>query len=250
MKRIRAIFLLLAAGVVFVSGVHSQSQTVVIEAARLREATAPRPFGDVILFTYKFPVSASPGQVHTVQAAFEHQMYSELHPYQLNAHGVYVLLVERDQAVTTLRYRLVVDGVWTVDPFAPASTSDRWGVRISEFVIPSYSRGTVRYPHVSVVPDSPRAGLIEGARPQQVVEFRFRAESGKTVTLVGSFNGWDPFMTPMTEVEPGLYSRRVRLASGEHLYYFFIDGLRIPDPGNASRRLSANGSVLSVVELP
>ena len=66
----------------------------------------------------------------------------------------------------------------------------------------------------------------------------------------GSFNGWDPFMTPLRETSPGVFSRRLRLGTGEHLYYYVVDGLRLPDPGNNERKWHRTGLVVSVVSLP
>ncbi len=235
MKRIATFFVGLFLGLFLIGAVYSQNPNLALEAGGLREAEPPRLFGGSILFSYRFPGPAKEGQIHTVQAAFEHETYSQLYPFGLNDNGVYILIIATPPHVSAFRYRLVVDGIWTVDPHAPSEVTDRWGVRISEFQVPIARTGRVEYPAVS------SGGFVE---------FRIPAESGQSVALVGSFNGWDPFMTPMAEIQPGLYSRTVRLTEGEHLYYFMIDGLRLPDPNNASRRWNVNGMAVSVVQLP
>ena len=235
MKRIASFFAGLFIGLVLIGAVYSQDPNLTREAGGLRESGPPRLFGESILFSYQFPEPAKAGQIHTVQAALEHESYSQLHPFGLNDNGVYILIVATPPDVSTLRYRLVVDGVWTIDPHAPSEVTDRWGIRIAEFQVPIDRAGKAEYPAVS---------------PEGLVEFRVLAESGQSVALVGSFNGWDPFMTPMAETQPGLYSRIVRLTEGEHLYYFMIDGLRIPDPNNAARRWNVAGMIVSVVQLP
>ena len=235
MKRTTTFFAALFVGLFLIGAVYSQDPNLTLEIGGLREAGPPRPFGRSILFSYGFPGPVKEGQIHTVQAAFEHESYNRLHVFNLNDNGVHVLVVATPRDVSALRYRLVVDGVWTIDPHAPSEVTDRWGVRISEFQVPVTATATVEYPAVSA----------EG-----LVEFRILAESGQSVALVGSFNGWDPFMTPMTETRPGVYSRIVRLTEGEHLYYFRIDGLRLPDPHNAARRWNADGMAVSVVQLP
>lgn len=235
MKRIATIFAGLLVGLVLIGTVYSQDPDLTLEAGGLREAGPPRLFGGYILFSYQFPGPVKEGQIHTVQAAFEHEAYSRLRSFSLNNHDVYVLIVTTPPQVSALRYRLVVDGIWTVDPHALSEITDRWGVHISEFPVPTTGIGHVEYPAVS---------------PEGLVEFRVLAESGQSVALVGSFNGWDPFMTPMVETQPGLYSRILRLTEGEHLYYFMIDGLRLPDPNNASRRWNVDGMAVSVVQLP
>ncbi|MBU8913145.1 MAG: hypothetical protein KOO61_03920 [Spirochaetales bacterium] len=235
MKRIATFSAGLFIGLFLIGAVYSQDPSLSQEAGGLREAGSPRLIGRSILFSYQFPEPAREGQLHTVQAALEHESYSRLHPFGLNDNGVYILIVATPPDVSTLRYRLVVDGVWTVDPRAPSEITDRWGIRISEFQVPIAGAAKLEYPAVS---------------PEGLVEFRILAESGQSVALVGSFNGWDPFMTPMAETQPGLYSRIVRLTEGEHLYYFMVDGLRIPDPNNASQRWNVAGMVVSVVQLP
>ena len=235
MKRIATFFAGLLLGLFLIGTVYSQNPNLILEAGGLKEAEPPRLFGESILFSYQFPGPVKEGQIHTVQAAFEHETYSRLHPFDLNDNGVYILIIATPPRVSAFRYRLVVDGIWTIDPHAPSEVTDRWGVRISEFQIPIARTGKVEYPAVS---------------PEGLVEFRILAKSGQSVALVGSFNGWDPFMTPMAETQPGLYSRTVRLTEGEHLYYFMIDGLRLPDPNNASRRWNVNGMTVSVVQLP
>jgi AMP-activated protein kinase-like protein len=235
MKPITKLLAGLVFGLILTAAATAQSQNLILEAGGLKEAGPPRLFGDSILLSYQFPGSGRQGQIHTVQASFEHESYSRLHPFSVNESGLYILIVSIPMEVTALHYRLVVDGVWTIDPRAPSEITDRWGVRISEFQIPANRGGTRDYPAVS---------------PEGFVEFRVLSNSGRSVALVGSFNGWDPFMTPMTETEPGLYSRVVRLPEGEHLYYYMIDGLRLPDPGNALRRWNVDGMAVSVVRLP
>jgi AMP-activated protein kinase-like protein len=235
MKRITKLLAGLIFSLLLTVAATAQNQNLILEAGGLKEAGPPRLFGEAILFSYQFPGTAKQGQIHTVQASFEHESYSRLHPFSINEAGLYILIATIPLEVTAVRYRLVVDGVWTFDPQAPSQVTDRWGIRISEFPIPAYRGATEDFPAIS------RNGLVE---------FRVLSNSGRSVALVGSFNGWDPFMTPMTETEPGLYSRVVRLTEGEHLYYFMIDGLRLPDPGNASRRWNVDGMVVSVVRLP
>ena len=235
MKRTVMLAATVAIGLMCTSAAFSQDQSLTLEAGGLKTAGPPRLFGQDVLLSYQFAEEERPGQIHTVQAAFEHESYSLLHPFRSNEAGVFILRVNVPEDLTTVRYRLVVDGLWTVDPNAPSEAVDRWGVRISQF---------------TVSPDRPRNREYPSVTADGTVEFRVLAESGRSVAIVGSFNGWDPFMTPMMETQPGTYSRILRLPEGEHLYYFMIDGLRLPDPGNALRRWNVDGMPVSVVRLP
>ncbi len=216
----------------------AQELNTTLEVAGLDSAGPPRLLGDHILFTYEF-VGQTPemtsARVHAVEVAFAHENFSVLRSFRRNDQGIFVYLHPVEPDRTSYEYRLVVDGIWTSDPLNSAQITDRWGIRISRIEIPRQLRSFTETPI---------------ARSNREFEFIFLAPVGSRVSLVGSFNGWDPFMTELHEIEPGLFSRRIRLGPGEHLYYFLVDGLRIADPTNSRRRWHASGTPVSVVSLP
>ena len=212
----------------------AQSLTVSLEIAGIERSGPPRLLGGQMLFTYEF-ADDRPGRIHTVAVAFAHDEFQTIHQFSRNDQGIYVLLVDLPANVSEARYRLIVDGIWTTDPHAPGEIRDRWGVRLSTTPVPSRERRPIDTPIV----------VADG-----IVEFTLTAAAGSRVAIVGSFNGWDPFLTPMHEERPGRFVRRVRLPPGEHLYYFSVDGQRVPDPTNRDRRHHLAGATVSVVELP
>jgi hypothetical protein len=212
----------------------AQDLNVDLEVGSVSRASAPRMLGDRLLFTYEFGPGRHNGRINTVAVAFEHEEFSRVHPFKRNDNDIYVLLIDVPQDVDELHYRLVVNGIWTTDPSNPDSVVDRWGVELSRTVVPRPERTLTEAPI---------------AHDDGTVEFIVTAAPGARVALVGSFNGWDPFMTPLREVEPGVFSRRLRLGRGEHLYYYVVDGLRIPDPLNERRKWHTSGLVVSVVRL-
>ena len=232
-KRIVALSATLASTLLLATNLFALNVNLTLEAGSLREAGPPRLYGNAVLFSYHFNEAPDSRRIHTVQAAFAHENYSTLHPFRENEHGTFVLILEPPPEITELRYRLIVDGLWTTDPNNDSRVTDRWGVRVSRLELPQAGVRT-DYPVI---------------RDNNVVEFIFRAQGGQTVTIVGSFNGWDPFMTRMTESEPGVYTRSVRLAPGVHRYYFMADGVRLPDPRNEQREWNVDGMVVSVVQL-
>ena len=233
MSRKRTFFLTVS--LLIASLVSAQELSVVLEVGSVARASTPRPIGDRILFTYEFGPDRHDGRIHSVEIAFAHDEFSTLHAYRRNENDIYVLLYEPPPDATELRYRLVVNGIWTTDPSSPDSVTDRWGVRLSRTTIPAVERMPTGAPVVHA---------------DGTVEFFVTAPEGSRVTVAGSFNGWDPFMTSLHEVAPGRFSRRLRLGSGEHLYYYVVDGLRLPDPGNDQRKYHRTGMAVSVVSLP
>ncbi len=216
-------------------GLAAQDLSVVLEVGSLERASAPRMMGNHVLFSYDFGPGRHGGRVHSVEVAFAHDDFGALHAFERNENDVYVLLYEPPEALEVIEYRLIVDGIWMVDPSNPDVVTDRWGVRLSQTTFPRIERRLTETPVVHV---------------DGTVEFVVTAPEGSRVSVVGSFNGWDPFMTPLHESAPGEFTRRVRLGSGEHLYYYIVDGLRLPDPRNSERKWHRTGLAVSVVSLP
>lgn len=225
---------LIAIALLLASAAGAQDLGVTLEVGSVERASAPRFLGDQLLFTYAFGPDRHDGRVHSVEIAFEHEDFSTLHAFERNTNDVYVLLYDVPPELEEVRYRLVVDGIWTTDPNNPDRVVDRWGVALSRTTVPRVERTLTEAPVTY---------------PDGTVEFVVTAPPGSSVSVVGSFNGWDPFMTPLREVEPGRFSRRLRLGTGEHLYYYVVDGLRLPDPRNDRRRWHTSGFVVSVVSL-
>ena len=62
------------------------------------------------------------------------------------------------------------------------------------------------------------------------VRFGYFKPEAREVFLVGSFNGWDPRMTPLHRDRLGDWSIEVELPTGEHRYRFVVDGEWCDDP--------------------
>lgn len=63
------------------------------------------------------------------------------------------------------------------------------------------------------------------------VRFELVAPQARSVSVAGSFNGWQVGAVPLARVADGLWATTVALAVGEHRYEFVIDGTRwVPDP--------------------
>ncbi|HUQ83271.1 MAG TPA: isoamylase early set domain-containing protein [Gemmatimonadaceae bacterium] len=86
------------------------------------------------------------------------------------------------------------------------------------------------------------------ATDREIVRFELTAPSASRVTLVGSFNEWNPTATPL-ERDPasGKWIVSLRLPPGRHVYSFVVDGDVTADP-TAPRAADIDfGSANSVV---
>jgi len=191
-----------------------------LEIANLKQASAPRVVGSNILLSYSAPPISQ-----SIALALEHEDYRTLHRYQKNKHGIFVLALPLPEGKQKIRYRLVVDGLWTTDPNTKKEEDSR-RFPVSYFIPPD-STGA---------PESGVEFLADGR-----TRFTYRGASGSKVSLLGDFNRWDPFLTPMPEspIYPGVYSVALKLPDEARFYQYALNGKRITDPANP--RFARNG---------
>lgn len=182
----------------------------------------------MILFSYS---SASNTQM--VSLAFEHERYSKLYTYKRNPHNVFMLALPLPEGVSQLHYRVIADGLWTTDPHAELAADTR-GILVSRLSIPAYSKAPV--PGIKKLSDGSTQFVYTGA-------------PGIQVSLVGDFNGWDPFILPMPEslLHSGVYEISVSLTPDSRFYRFVIDGKEITDPANTMKAVNGWGETVSVL---
>jgi hypothetical protein len=181
----------------------------------IRGIDAPRPPAVVrrnLLLTF-----ASSVTTRFVGARFEHERFGRLHLYARNQHGVFVLPLPLSDDMATVRYRIVVDGLWQADPNNDRLSVDQEGVAFSVVDLPA--------PAFRTLP-SPRSNA-DGS-----VTFQLQAPAGRRITVVGNVTAWDPFLYPMVEEEAGRYTLTLRVPAGRIYYYFTLDGSRLLDPLN------------------
>jgi hypothetical protein len=208
---------------------------------------APQIFDDAVIFTASSAYSR-------VGIAFAHEGFSKVHWLQK-------LLVQKDPAeiaanarnknfdpymdsgilfhvevipdgMRNMDYRMIIDGLWTVDPLNPNAAAGSGGLYHSRVSVPARPR-----PHST--PDSPPGQLL----------FYFTAPPGEVITVAGTFNNWDPFMYEMRETSEGLYTLTLPLPPGLYQYIFFYRGERYLDPHNAAMVFSREGKAVSQAQV-
>jgi hypothetical protein len=114
---------------------------------------------------------------------------------------------------------------------------------------------SLRAPHVSNaspiasgLTPSAATTLVSNAADREVVRFELAAPSASRVSLVGSFNEWNPVATPL-ERDPssGKWIVSLRLPPGRHVYSFVVDGDVTADPTAPRAADDDFGSANSVV---
>ncbi len=195
----------------------------------LEKASAPEFWRDYLILTYK-----PDKPVRYVGAALSIEDYQQIHTFMVNNHGIYFLILPVPTQ-EIMNYRLVVDGIWEVDPNNPLVVMDRNGLRLSQLEIDAPDRSGKLSP---IFMDNSR------------VKFHIRSTPGKQVYLAGDFNRWDPYMTSLKEEQPGIYSVTLPIKPGRYGYYFLIDGEPLTDPLNFQKTRTASGEDVSILYIP
>jgi hypothetical protein len=209
---------------------------------------APKVFEDIVIFT-------APSSYRRVGIAFAGEDFSRVYwfrqllipqdpldapippgkktpdPYKDSGLLFYVYQLPED--IRELDYRLVINGLWTIDPANPLSRKDSvTGLVYSSLSLPARE---------SVL------GPLKG--PPGSLSFSFKGPPGEIVTVGGSFNGWDPFMYELREGPAGVYTLNIPLPPGRYQYVFFHQGERFLDPYNPKRIYSRDGKAASEIEI-
>ncbi|GMO54632.1 MAG: hypothetical protein Ta2G_13630 [Termitinemataceae bacterium] len=214
----------------------------------LKKPGAPVVYEDGVVFT-------ASSIYKRVGIAFEHEGFSKIHnfkkllvpindtavfdgtaknssrPELFQDSGLLFYVYEVPSDLKKLEYRLVIEGLWTEDPYNPEKRLDRnTGLIFSGAPVPNIVR---TYP--TAKEDSTE------------LSFSYKGRSGESITVAGDFNGWDPFMYDLKESAGGIYSLNLPIPQGTWKYVFFRNGERVLDPNNNSRVYTYDGKIANVV---
>jgi serine protease AprX len=96
---------------------------------------------------------------------------------------------------------------------------------------------------------------VVGCSPPRVTDgrliFVYHDDEANTVSLAGSFNGWDAQKTRLSRNDQGLWLVEIDApASGQHEYKFIVNGQRwIEDPSNGRKVPDNHGGLNSVITI-
>jgi hypothetical protein len=230
--------MLLVAIIGAIEAIDTESYQFINHLLNIREPGAPEIFDDGVIFT-------APSVHRRVGVAFAHEGFARVHWFRLllNARdtpqqekskniedryqdsGILFYMYTVPPEIRELEYRLVIDGLWTTDPLNPRRRIDQ-----NSGIV----RSVVGMPEIKPVPGSRDS-------PPGTLAFTYQAPPGETVTVAGSFNGWDPFMYELRETSPGFYALTLPLPPGVYHYVFFHRGQRALDPYNPGRAYTGEG---------
>lgn len=227
-----------------------------LQVSGITEAGPPRVYDDLVVFSFQPPEFA-----RYVAAAFAHEGFRELHVFSIrtlaDGSDLFYLAYPVEITRSQLDYRIVVDGVWMVDPNAPQRYRDDRGVEIGRVAL--RERPVYRTPSPVINGNGTTTFLfsfdIRIAATLQTIDQRrlsVQAFEDPEIYIVGTFNGWDPYADRLSGPdENGFYRVTRPVPPGEHYYYFLVDGHRVLDPLNdAEGRDLQTGTLVSRMVVP
>ena len=179
-------------------------------------------------------------QNRSVGIAFDFENYQVIHPFQVlsitddegkstRRHLFYCY--QRQHRFDTLKYRLVIDGLWTTDPLNPNREYDE---QVNLYFSKLENLGQIR---------------IETEAKNDTVKFIYKGESGLKLQLAGTFTNWDPWIYQLEEIQPGLYELELPLTSGTYYYNYYLGLTPILDNTNPEKIYTADGRSASVIRV-
>ena len=163
--------------------------------------------------------------VRKIFAAFDFDDYSKKYLFKKNKYGLFFVKVNLPHRVGKVKYRLVVDGIWTNDEYNKNVEVNKDSIPFSIIDIGvenSYS--SLRNP-------------IDSSNSREV-EIFYIGRPGQIVTIAGNFNNFNPFLNRLIEQEPykGIYTIKLKDLPKGRIYYYFVDsGNKVIDKNNVNR---------------
>ena len=87
-----------------------------------------------------------------------------------------------------------------------------------------------------------------GNKGKKRVTFTLEADSGKKISVAGSFNNWQEGKKVLKEKD-GVYQLSMLLAPGAYEYKFCVDGEWMVDPNNPNFEANDLGTLNSVLQV-
>lgn len=171
---------------------------------------------------YLFYGSSLPSRY--VAVAFDFDSYNKKYVmYRMKDKDIFYLKIVVPLGIQQVRYRYIIDGLWTYDTNNESYDENFLGDKFSVLTLHNWNRESKL---------SNPTYQDEGK-----IILYYRAQSGQSVSVAGNFNNWDPFINNLEEDKDhkGLYSIELKLPAGEIFYYFVVGGSRFLDPINPVR---------------
>lgn len=198
----------------------------------IEKPSAPVVTDDYIIFT-------ADKSHRYVGIAFDFENFSTVHPFKVfsrtddsgeKRREYLFYCYERQHRISELKYRLVIDGLWTADPLNPEKEYDD---DTNLYFSKVYAPGKIRIQTETMANDS--------------VRFIYKGDPGLDLRLAGNFTNWDPWIYQMNETRPGLYELELPLPAGKYYYTYYAGLTPLLDNTNPRKAYTDDGRSASVI---
>ncbi len=173
-----------------------------------------------------------------VGIAFDFENFQTIHPFQIltaydfdgkEKSSILFYCYERKHNVSSIKYRLVMDGLWTTDPENPVREYDE---SINLYFSKLNNLGEI----------------ATYTKPEEnFTRFIYKGEPGLDLKLAGNFTNWDPWIYTMNETYPGSYELSLPLPSGKYYYSYFVGLTQILDNTNPDKEYTPDGRAANIL---
>lgn len=173
-----------------------------------------------------------------VGIAFDFENFQTIHPFQIlktydhngdEKSSLLFYCYERKHNVSSIKYRLVMDGLWTTDPENP---------------IREYDESINLY--FSKLSNLGEIATFTKTQPN-TTSFIYKGEPGLDLRLAGNFTNWDPWIYTMKETRPGYYELNLPLPTGKYYYSYFVGLTQILDNTNPNKEYTSDGRTANIL---
>jgi hypothetical protein len=112
---------------------------------------------------------------------------------------------------------------------------------------PSKTKAPIKATATASKKSAPKKAATKTAPRSKSVSFGLDAPHAQQVFLVGCFNDWNPFATPLSRNDEGRWACTIDVEPGEHQYRFFVDNQWWDDPCNSYRCCNEFGTENCVI---
>ncbi len=200
----------------------------------IKGVSAPYISNNYIVFT-------APVESNSIGIAFDYEEFRTIHYFQLKKNygyegeitsSYYFYISEMPKKISRVCYRLIIDGLWTVDPRNPNVVYNKKE---------NFSLSYIDLPAEEIE--------ITEKLANGLTHFVCRAESGQKIRLGGTFTNWDSWIYEMKETEPGKYVIDIPLHPGTYYYSYFMGITPFIDETNPNRGYSLDGRIVSCITI-
>ncbi|WP_024653932.1 hypothetical protein [Borrelia persica] len=163
--------------------------------------------------------------IRKIFVACDFDDYAKKYLFKKNKYGLFFVKINLPHGIDRIKYRLVVDGIWTNDEYNKnvAFNKDLIPFSIIDIGV-DYGYSSLRNP-------------IDSSDGREVELFYIGAP-GHIVTIAGNFNSFNPFLNRLVEKKShkGVYTIKLKDLPKGRIYYYFVDsGNKVIDKNNVNR---------------